>query len=122
MRELGTIVLVYKILTQSQWRDALAVGSFAGSPDDMRDGFIHLSTGPQLSETVRRYFSNQPDLVLLAFEQRGFGDALRWEPSRGGALFPHLYAPLPAANALWVRPLPLDDGGVPVLPEGVIRC
>ena len=122
MRELGTIVLVYKILTQSQWRDALAVGSFAGSPDDMRDGFIHLSTGPQLSETARRYFSNQPDLVLLAFEQRGLGDALRWEPSRGGALFPHLYAPLPAANALWVRPLPLDDGGVPVLPEGVIRC
>ncbi len=119
MRELGTIVLVYKILTQSQWHDALAVGSFAGSPDDMRDGFIHLSTGSQLSETARRYFSNQPNLVLLAFEQRGLGDALRWEPSRGGALFPHLYAPLPIANALWVRPITLDDGGVPLIPEGM---
>jgi uncharacterized protein (DUF952 family) len=119
MHDLDVTSLIYKILHRSQWESAIANGFFAGSPDDERDGFIHLSTGSQLTETARRYFSNQPDQVLVAFEAQSLGGALRWEPSRGGALFPHLYAPLPAGKALWVVPLPLDDDGVPIMPAGI---
>ena len=119
MSDASATHLVYKILYASQWKLAIASGHFAGSADDERDGFIHLSTGLQLAETARRYFSNQPDLVLAAFDAESLGDALRWEPSRGGALFPHLYAPLPTGKALWAVPLPLDDGGVPVMPAGI---
>lgn len=109
---------VFKLCTASAWRDATAAGAYTGSADDVRDGFIHLSTRSQLAETARRYFAGQHDLVVVAFDAAALGDRLKWEPSRGGALFPHLYAPLPTRSALWVRPAPLDAAGLPILPEG----
>ena len=115
-----TALLVYKISDGVQWAAAVKVGAFTGSSDDRRDGYIHMSTGAQVLETARRYFTNQPDLVLAAFDPSKLGETLRWEPSRGGDLFPHLYAALPTANALWVRSLTLDASGVPIIPEGLI--
>lgn len=95
---------VYKILSADEWAQAQARGAFAGSPDDRRDGFIHLSTADQLAETGRRHFAGRTGLIAVGFEADALGAALKWEPSRGGALFPHLYAELPAAAAVEVRP------------------
>jgi uncharacterized protein (DUF952 family) len=111
--------VVYKICQRSDWAAAEKIGRYTGSADDIRDGFIHLSAQPQLAETARRYFSGQADLVLIAFDAKRFGEALRWEPSRGGDLFPHLFADLPTALALWVKPLALDVSGTPIIPEGL---
>ncbi len=108
---------IYKILTADEWRAAERSGSYAGSADDVRDGFIHLSTAEQLGGTAAKYFRGKPDLVLAAFEVTSLGPSLKWEPSRGGALFPHLYAQLPTTLALRVEPLPLDLDGVPILPQ-----
>lgn len=108
--------VVYKLLTGAQWRAALATGAWEGSADDARDGFIHLSTGEQLAGTAAKYFSNVPDLLLVAFPADRLGKDLRWEPSRGGALFPHLYAPLMPSLALWSRALALGQDGTPNLP------
>ena len=106
---------VYKILSGAEWDEAAAKGRFDGSADDLRDGFVHLSAADQAAETARRYFSGRHDLVLAAFEAAALGPALKWEPSRGGALFPHLYAPLPTAAAVEVRPLALGPDGAPDL-------
>jgi uncharacterized protein (DUF952 family) len=108
--------LVYKILTESAWRDAVRAGAFRGSADDHRDGFIHLSTARQLEGTLARHFRGQDGLLLVAFQARMLGPELRWEPSRGGELFPHLYGPLPAALALWTRALGACEDGMPRLP------
>ncbi len=97
--------LVYKTCAASEWRDAAAAGYYRGSDVDRRDGFVHLSTGAQVEETLRLHFAGQKDLVLVAFDPDALGGALRWEPSRGGALFPHLYGELPVALALSVRPI-----------------
>ncbi len=105
--------IVYKIVEQSAWRDAQSRGVFVGSPDDLRDGFIHLSYADQVEGTAARHFRNQKDLLLVAFPAGSLGPALRHEASRGGALFPHLYAELPTAAALWEKPMPLDADGVP---------
>jgi len=107
------VTRVYKILPRADWEAAAARGRFEGSADDARDGFVHLSAAGQAAETARRYFSGQADLVIAAFEAEALGPALKWEPSRGGALFPHLYAPLPTAAAVEVRPLPLGADGAP---------
>lgn len=104
---------VYKIAPRGLWLAACATGHFTGSPDDLRDGFIHFSTRAQLAETARRHFNDLHDLVLIEISPAALGPALKWEPSRGGALFPHLYAPLPTAAATWVRALPLNSDGVP---------
>jgi uncharacterized protein (DUF952 family) len=104
---------VYKILSKADWAAALAQGRFDGSADDARDGFIHLSAADQVAETARRYFSGRADLVLVAFEAETLGSALKWEPSRGGALFPHFYAPLPTTAAVAVGQLPLGPDGAP---------
>ena len=109
--------LIYKILPAAEWAQAEAKGVFEGSAVDVADGFIHFSGGAQARDTAAKWFRGQLDLVLAAFEADALGPELKWEPSRGGALFPHLYAPLPAKLALWVRPLDLDDDGVPVLGE-----
>jgi uncharacterized protein (DUF952 family) len=108
---------VYKILTADEWQAAERAGSYAGSADDARDGFIHLSTAEQLAGTAGKHFRGKPDLVLVAFDAASLGPGLKWEPSRGGALFPHLYAALPTAPALRVEPLPLGPDGVPILPQ-----
>ena len=109
--------LVFKIATATQWASAVASGTFAGSIDDIRDGFIHLSAGEQLHGTLAKHFRGQTDLVLIAFTASSLEPSLRWEASRGGDLFPHLYAPLAAIHAVWVKPLTLDANGIPQVPE-----
>ncbi len=106
---------IYKIASAAEWREAEAGGVYLGSADDLRDGFIHFSTATQLDVTARKYYTGRADLVLIAFGPAVLGPQLRWEPSRGGALFPHLYAPLETRLAAWVRPLPLDGDGVPCI-------
>jgi len=113
---------VFKILPQADWYAAVLCGHYDGSADDRRDGFIHLSAADQVAGTAIKHFARQDGLVLVALDAERLGSALRWEPSRGGALFPHLYAALPVAAAVWVRPLPLGEGGVPVLPPEIAGC
>jgi uncharacterized protein (DUF952 family) len=103
--------VIYKICRRTEWRAAEASGSFAGSPDDQRDGFIHLSTAAQVAETAARHFGGQDDLVIVAVDDGKVAPALKWERSRGSALFPHLYAPLEIAAVAWTRPLPLGRDG-----------
>jgi uncharacterized protein (DUF952 family) len=87
--------LIYKLCSQTEWAAAVAAGSYAGSADDARDGFIHFSTAAQLGATAAKYFAGRTDLVLLEVDAGLLGGALRFEPSRGGDLFPHLYGALP---------------------------
>lgn len=108
--------LVFKLTTQSAWRTALACGHLAPSPDDVRDGYIHLSASHQVGPTADRYFTGVADLMLIAVHTAQLGAALRWEVSRGGDRFPHLYAPLPVAAAFWVEHVALDAAGRPQLP------
>lgn len=107
--------LIFKLLPAAEWQAALAAGLFSGSVIDLADGYIHFSTAAQAPETARRYFCGLTDILLVALEADALGEALRWEPSRGGDLFPHLYGPLDPALAVWVRPAPLDDQGLPIL-------
>lgn len=110
-----TSARVYKILTAAEWADAKASGAYAGSAVDLRDGFIHLSAEHQAEETARKHFAGQADLVRVAFDPGALGPALKWEPSRGGDLFPHLYGPLPASAAVEAVPMTLNADGVPVI-------
>ena len=111
------MTLIYKILRVAEWREAQAVGVFRGSAADLADGFIHFSTAMQARATAAKHFAGERDLTLAAVEAGRLGGDLRWEPSRGGALFPHLYAELPLATILWTRPLPLGDDGAHQFPE-----
>ena len=106
---------IYKILTRTDWLAAKAKGRFEGSAIDVADGYIHFSTAAQTQETARRHFAGQADLVLLEVEADDLGAALKWEPSRGGDLFPHLYAPLQARAVRAVIEAPPGDDGVPVV-------
>lgn len=108
--------LIYKICERGLWREAERAGVFAGAAVDLEDGFIHFSTAGQAAETAARHFAGKADLLLVAVEAEALGDDLRYEPSRGGALFPHLYAPLPLSAVRWVRPLPLGPDGRHVFP------
>ncbi len=112
-------MLIYKILRPDEWSDLRAQGETRGAPIDISDGYIHFSTAEQAAETAAKHFAEAADLWVLAFETERLGPALRWEPSRGGALFPHLYGPLRLADMLWAKPLPLQDG-VHVFPQEVI--
>jgi uncharacterized protein (DUF952 family) len=109
------VALIYKIVERPTWDRALAVGVFEGSGPDRSDGFIHFSTAEQAQETARRHFAGRDDLLVVAVEADGLGQDLRWEPSRGGALFPHLYGALSCEAVVWARPAPLDVSGIPVL-------
>lgn len=111
--------LIYKICPEALWREAEAEGLFQGAPVDLADGFIHFSTGSQVRETAARHFAGQDGLLLIAFDDAAFGGALRYEPSRGGALFPHLYATLDPRQARWIAPLPSGEAGH-VFPEDVL--
>ena len=110
-------MIIYKIVPRPLWDEAMTTGSFAGSPVDRADGFIHFSTAAQVRETAIKHFTGVPDLLLVAFEADALGEGIKWEPSRGGALFPHLYGALPITFAQWVTPLPLDAAGTPVVPD-----
>ena len=109
--------LVFKICSHAAWRAAKAAGRYAGAPVDVADGYIHLSTAAQVGETAAKHFAGQSDLVLIAIDTGLFADALKWEPSRGGDLFPHLYNDLPVAAVSWVRPLPIGADGRHVFPD-----
>jgi uncharacterized protein (DUF952 family) len=109
--------LIYKICPEDLWREAERAGVFAGAPVDVADGFIHFSTAGQAAETAAKHFSGQSGLFLVAVDEAALGEALRYEVSRGGALFPHLYGPLPLSAVRWVRPLPLGPDGRHVFPE-----
>jgi len=108
---------IYKISPVNAWREAEQAGVFTGAPVDLADGFIHFSAGHQVRETAHRHFRGQPDLILATIEAEALGAALKWEASRGGDLFPHLYGPLPMAAVTSVVDLPLDAGGLPIVPE-----
>lgn len=108
---------IYKIVPQALWREAELAGRFDGAPIDFADGYIHFSTAAQVRETAARHFAGQHDLLLAAIDEARLGAALKYEVSRGGALFPHLYAPLQLDAVAWVRPLPLAADGVHVFPE-----
>ena len=103
--------IIYKVCPAAEWHDAVAAGTYRGSAIDLRDGFIHFSTGAQLAETLRRHFSSQRDLVLVAVAAGDLGDRLRWEPSRGGDLFPHVHGELSVALARHVSPIEVDSEG-----------
>lgn len=107
---------IYKICSRPEWEAAERAGAFTGSAVDIKDGYIHFSTSEQAVETAAKHFAGQHDLVLVRVEPESLGADLKWEPSRGGALFPHLYAPLPVALATWVKPLPLGADGAHIFP------
>ena len=105
-------MLIYKICNAEAWRAAEAAGVFEGAPVDLADGYIHFSTAAQVRETAAKHFAGQDGLILVAVEANTLGEALKWEASRGGDLFPHLYRTIKTGEAVWVRPLPLGaDGG-----------
>jgi uncharacterized protein (DUF952 family) len=108
---------IYKLCERPLWEDAQQRGVFAGAGADLRDGFIHFSTSSQVRETAAKHFATVADLVLIAVDAQALANALRWEPSRGGDLFPHLYGALPLEAVLWTRALPCDAGGRHVFPE-----
>ena len=102
---------LYKIFRAPEWDALAAAGETAGAPIDLQDGFVHLSTRDQVEETVRLHFAGAANLVLVAVDEGRLGEALRWEASRGGALFPHLFRSLRMDDVLWHRPLPKRHGG-----------
>jgi uncharacterized protein (DUF952 family) len=110
---------IYKICPEPLWRAAEAAGRFDGAPVDLADGFVHFSTAAQLRETAARHFAGQADLVLVTVDPAVLGSELRYEPSRGGDLFPHLYGELPIAAVQAVRRVPLGPDGAHVFPEGI---
>ena len=105
------MTLIFKIAGVDEWRRAEATGVFAGSAADHADGYIHFSTAAQAVDTAAKWFAGRDDLLVAAVDAVALGAALRWEPSRGGALFPHLYAPLPLSAVRWTRVLPLGPDG-----------
>jgi uncharacterized protein (DUF952 family) len=111
--------IIYKIVPEALWAEAEAAGAFAGSPVDARDGYIHFSTGAQVRETAAKHFAGETNLLLVSVDAAALGSALRWEPSRGGALFPHLYDPLTPAAVRAVEPLPLGEDGLHRFPRDV---
>lgn len=104
-------MLIFKILRRTEWVEFRDAGVTMGAPVDLADGFIHFSTAGQVAETAAKHFAGESDLVLVAVEAEALGDALRWEPSRGGALFPHLYRRLEAADVVWDKSLPMGVAG-----------
>jgi uncharacterized protein (DUF952 family) len=108
---------IYKICPDALWREAQSRGVFRGAAIDLQDGFIHFSTAAQVAETAARHFAGAGGLLLIAVDAEALGGALRWEPSRGGALFPHLYGTLPLDAVRWVQPLALGADGRHAFPE-----
>lgn len=108
---------IYKITTRVQWAAAEQTGYFTGAPVDLQDGYIHFSTADTVTETATKHFSGQNDLLLVAVDASALGDALRYEISRGGKAFPHLYANLQLTAVRWVKDLPLNSDGKHQFPE-----
>lgn len=111
--------LIYKICPEALWREAELAGRFDGAPVDLADGYIHFSTGAQVRETAAKHFAGQRGLLLIAVDPDRLGAELRHEPSRGGALFPHLYDKLDPSSVRWIAPLALAPDGAHRIPEDV---
>ena len=111
-------MLIYKIFRRAEWMTLREAGQTSGAPIDVQDGYVHFSTAAQVAETAAKYFTRESDLVLLALDSSRLGPDLKWEASRGGALFPHLYRALTLADILWDKSLPLGATGH-IFPEGV---
>ncbi|MBN9026833.1 MULTISPECIES: DUF952 domain-containing protein [Kaistia] len=111
------MTVIFKIAPDILWSQARDAGVFTGATIDITDGFIHLSAADQVRETAARYFGGQSGLVLVAIDGDKLGDKLKWEPSRGGALFPHLYGPLDFSAVIWTKALPVGTDGLHVFPE-----
>lgn len=112
-------MLILKIFRRPEWDRFRAAGETNGAPVDLADGYIHFSTPAQVAETAAKHFARESDLVLVAVDSDRLGEALKWEPSRGGALFPHLYRPLRLTDVVWDKSLPLGATGH-IFPEGVV--
>lgn len=112
-------MLIFKIFRRPEWDAFRAAGETAGAPVDLADGYIHISTREQVADTAAKHFAQDADLVLVALDDAALGPDLRWEPSRGGQLFPHLYRMLCAEDVVWDKSLPLGATGH-IFPEGVI--
>jgi uncharacterized protein (DUF952 family) len=112
-------MLIFKIFRRPEWNAFRDAGHTAGAPVDLADGFIHFSTAGQVPETAARHFATESDLVLVAVRPDALGAALKWEPSRGGALFPHLYRSLRLDEVVWDKSLPLGATGH-IFPEGML--
>jgi uncharacterized protein (DUF952 family) len=112
-------MLIYKIFRRAEWQAFVSAGQTDGAPVDIADGFIHLSTAAQVVGTAARHFADESDLVLVSVRDDALGPDLRWEPARGGALFPHLYRPLRLSDVVWDKSLPLGAAGH-IFPEGVL--
>lgn len=113
---MSTAQHIYHLAAAADWQAALATGHYRGSPDDIRDGFMHFSTGAQVAESAARHRAGRADQILICVAAAALGQDLRWEPSRGGQLFPHLYAPLDVAAVASAVPLPLGSDGRHVFP------
>lgn len=111
-------LFAFKILTRSQWNEFRATGVFNGAPVDVADGYIHLSARDQVTETASKHFAGQDDLVLAMVDLAALGDSVKWEESRGGALFPHIYGPLPMSAVTTKATLRLDADGKHIFPAG----
>ena len=112
-------MMIYKIFRADEWAAFEAAGETLGAPIDLADGYVHISTATQVAETVSKYFSKREGLRILALDADTLGEALKWEPSRGGDLFPHLYRALRMEDVVWIKPLPLE-GDDHVFPDGVL--
>ena len=112
--------VAYKLVDRTEWMAALAVGAYAGSAVDQADGYLHMSSSDQLAETARRHYAGREDIVLVTVDLRQLGETVKWEASRGGDLFPHLYAPLSTAFALEQRRLSVDAEGVMRFEDGTV--
>lgn len=118
MDELSRKKLIFHMCRADEWRQAEARGAYAGSSQDLSDGFIHFSAGNQVVESAAKHRAGQKDLLLLSVDQERLPDGmLKWEASRGGQLFPHLYGALPILAAVRVDPLPLDESGFHAFPQ-----
>lgn len=111
-------LVAYKLVARDEWEAAIEVGPYGGSAVDRADGYIHLSGADTLQETARKYYAGQTDLLLLAVDLQSLGSAVVWEPSRGGALFPHIYGSLPARAVRTARSLTVDDAGLLIFDDG----
>jgi uncharacterized protein (DUF952 family) len=110
--------LIYKIVDKDMWASAQSAEVFAGAAIDLEDGYIHFSTSEQAEETAAKHFAGKQNLLLVAVSTEALGDTLKWEPSRGGDLFPHLYSTLKTDQAEWVKELPLGENGQHHFPAG----
>lgn len=112
--------LIFHMCKSADWLAAQGSGFYQGSGDDLRDGFMHFSTAEQVAESAAKHRAGVADLLLIALEAESLGDALKWEPSRGGQLFPHLYGALDVSKVESAVPLPIGEDGLHIFPEGII--